>query len=418
MHVNYIVGDYWRTSPIALQINISKPNLAIAENCTTIRSSTGAPNLSIPKTSSFAYILSLDTNRPGLSNCSLEAIEKAFGEPSKGVIIAGTITNPKEVLLFYEASATNGKLKAAKKTLSPSLIAEFNGTAECQDKTIMAVVAHQDDDILFMNPDLNTKIQAGNCVRTVYLTAGDNGAGNSYWQQRRQGAEAAYNTMLGKPDQPWIEKNIQLPNKEYLTIANPSDDTRISLIFASVPDGKPGGEGFDNHAFQTLDGLWEGRTKQIKTVDGISSFDSEKLTDSIATIMKAYQPVEIWGQSSRPGTSDHSDHRATGLFTKKAYTLYSAEQKDSAQIAPLFTYIGYPIRSMPENVFDAERELKLATFMSYAQHDMTICRPSVPCENIGTYIAYISRQYREEPIVNNVSVRQTQCSSDLCRIIN
>ncbi len=39
----------------------------------------------------------------------------------------------------------------------------------------MAVVAHQDDSLLFLSPDLLHDIQAGDCVTTVYVTAGDGG---------------------------------------------------------------------------------------------------------------------------------------------------------------------------------------------------------------------------------------------------
>ena len=35
------------------------------------------------------------------------------------------------------------------------------------------IVAHQDDDLLFMNPDIQTSIAIGHIVKTAYLTAGD-----------------------------------------------------------------------------------------------------------------------------------------------------------------------------------------------------------------------------------------------------
>src|SRR5262245_7566617 len=49
----------------------------------------------------------------------------------------------------------------------------------------MAFVAHEDDDLLFLSPDILHAIQAGDtCVRTVYLTAGDAGNDESYWSGR------------------------------------------------------------------------------------------------------------------------------------------------------------------------------------------------------------------------------------------
>ena len=37
------------------------------------------------------------------------------------------------------------------------------------------IVAHEDDDLLFTNPDELTSIRAGFPVRTVFITAGDAG---------------------------------------------------------------------------------------------------------------------------------------------------------------------------------------------------------------------------------------------------
>ena len=49
------------------------------------------------------------------------------------------------------------------------------------------VVAHPDDDLLFMNPDVQTDITAGRAVRTVYVTSGDGGGPASWWQSRETG---------------------------------------------------------------------------------------------------------------------------------------------------------------------------------------------------------------------------------------
>src|SRR2546429_1230123 len=60
--------------------------------------------------------------------------------------------------------------------------------------SVMAVVAHQDDSLLFLSPDLLHDIQANDCVTTVYLTAGD---GSGAYQTREAGENAAYANMAG-----------------------------------------------------------------------------------------------------------------------------------------------------------------------------------------------------------------------------
>jgi len=85
---------------------------------------------------------------------------------------------------------------------------------------VMQVVAHEDDDILFMNPDLSASVSAGTGVVTVYVTAGEaNGSltGDSrtnYAAQREEGARAAYAAMVKQSNTPqtWIRSIITLPN--------------------------------------------------------------------------------------------------------------------------------------------------------------------------------------------------------------
>src|SRR5690348_13322199 len=63
---------------------------------------------------------------------------------------------------------------------------------------VLNFVAHPDDDLLFLSPDLLRAIQAGGNVRTVYMTAGDGGLhASSYWQDRESGVRAAYAEMAG-----------------------------------------------------------------------------------------------------------------------------------------------------------------------------------------------------------------------------
>src|SRR5437016_13715011 len=62
-------------------------------------------------------------------------------------------------------------------------------------------VAHQDDDILFMNPDILNSVVAGHSQVTVYITAG-NVAENetAYAMEREEGAIAGYQKLLQLAD--------------------------------------------------------------------------------------------------------------------------------------------------------------------------------------------------------------------------
>ena len=64
----------------------------------------------------------------------------------------------------------------------------------------LSIVAHEDDDLIFQNPALLEAIADGDCVRTVYVTAGDAGKAKRYWHEREQGPRAAHAQMAGVAD--------------------------------------------------------------------------------------------------------------------------------------------------------------------------------------------------------------------------
>ena len=55
-----------------------------------------------------------------------------------------------------------------------------------------------------MNPDIASNVEAGGCVRLVYLTASDAGEGDGYMLGRERGVRAAYAYMAHQPDE-WTE---------------------------------------------------------------------------------------------------------------------------------------------------------------------------------------------------------------------
>ena len=51
-----------------------------------------------------------------------------------------------------------------------ALLAPLNArAADCHAGTLVTVVAHLDDDLLFVNPGISDKLQTGWCVTTVHL---------------------------------------------------------------------------------------------------------------------------------------------------------------------------------------------------------------------------------------------------------
>ena len=93
---------------------------------------------------------------------------------------------------------------------APELISPAPASlSECHGVKDLTFVAHLDDDLLFMNPDIASNIQAGACVQVVYLTASDAGEGEGYMLGRERGVRAAYAYMAKQPDL-WKEDMVQV----------------------------------------------------------------------------------------------------------------------------------------------------------------------------------------------------------------
>jgi len=393
-----LIGDYWRVMPIKLQ----SPRLAVTplQDCTTPRnlltSTTWQPDL---KTHSFTYLLSLDTQLAQFPHCSLADITAIYGKPTSSAVVKGTVADPKELLLFYDDGIrplTSQRVNANPDTVVPLALSNFPHRS-CTTSTTMQFVAHEDDDILFMNPDLIHDIQQGSCIRSVYFTAGDAGADNVYWTGRQKGAEAAYDAMLGKVDQVWTERVVQLPGGQFATIANPRADGKISLIFLHLPDGNIEGGGFSATNHESLAKLASGKNATLQTVDKSSSYSSDQLTAALQSLMTTYAPARVRSQSSFVGTDikDHSDHTAVAHFATKAYSQYIATVAPES-IPPISYYLGYPVHQMPENLSHADFSTKAKILMAFGQHDGAVCQTEFDCENRSTYGLYLHRQYTHE----------------------
>jgi LmbE family N-acetylglucosaminyl deacetylase len=397
-HTTTIVGDYWRVLPIKLADSHPKRVTPIPlGDCRTRRtvltSQAWQKDLHGHR---FAYLLSLDKGLTDFPACSLDQITHVYGRPNATELIAGTLANPTELLLFYDQGVTTNLRTTGSNvsTILPITLDELPHTA-CSVPTVMNIVAHEDDDILFMNPDVQQEISVGHCVRTIYITAGDDGQNRGYWLAREQGAEAAYSTMLGS-QQPWVEHVVQLDSQQYVTIANPRGNNQISLIFMRLPDGGLNGNGFGVTHSQSLAALYSGKSKRLETVDKQSNFSSNQLSAALTTLMANYQASTIHTQSSLHGTLyvDHSDHQAAGAFAKRAFDAYAQQQFDGQASLTIKYYVGYPVRQLPVNLTAEEIARKQAVFLKYAKHDGAVCHTAAQCDQTSTYGSYLKRQYQ------------------------
>ncbi len=396
--VSVLVGDYWRVVPTKLVS--SKPlNIMPLSDCTTPRSilssSEWQPNLG---NQSFAYLLSLDKGLTDFPTCSLQQVVTKYGRPNTSLVIEGSVTSPKEVLLFYD-HGTNASAPATTRPEGPATVVpvapEDLPYTTCSVPTIMNFVAHQDDDLLFMNPDTLNAIKAGHCVRTVFITAGDAGFDKFYWVSRQQGSEAAYSKMLGS-NEAWVQRIVRLGDNEFITIANPRGNSKISLIFFNLPDGNQKGEGFKAYHNENIEKLESGAIKKLNAIYGESTYTNDQLIEALTTLMHTYQPTEIRSQSTIPGKeiADHYDHNAVGRYVQKAAERYDMQQFENVIKVPVKFYLGYPARALPENVSGPTLDDKRDIFFAYGKFDAGVCHNREECAHTPTYDNYLKRQYQ------------------------
>ncbi|HUX69868.1 MAG TPA: PIG-L family deacetylase [Cellulomonadaceae bacterium] len=249
----------------------------------------------------------------------------------------------------------------------------------------MQVVAHEDDDLIFQNPDILHDIDAGRCVRTVFVTAGDAAQGEIYWKSRENGSRAAYAHMAGVANT-WTTTDAGVPGRA-VRLQTLIGAPNVSLVFMRLPDGDRTGSGLVVHDRESLMRLWQGAIGSIGAVDGSARYTESGLRSTLAALMTEFAPTTVrtqdWTIPFRHG--DHADHTATALLARQA-------SQDYASAHTLLAYGGYPTWTRLVNVTGVDLRAKESTFLAYASHDRTLCLdPWCPIDVV--YSLRLSRQY-------------------------
>lgn len=245
---------------------------------------------------------------------------------------------------------------------------------------LVQVIAHPDDDILFMNPDLAASIHSGQPTTSIYLTGGESSMPNpaGYAAQRQEGTRAAYAHMAGVPND-WTRQVIPAGNRmvetDHLT-ARPD----LRIVFLNVPeDNNPAAAG-GKHA---LTRLFNGQAAAVNTLVP----DTGTVRDSVAyrradvvnvlvELFARFRPTVVRAQDPQPdsryqsqwgGFHDHPDHVVAARFTQEALQRYTTEHPETR--AALVQYRDYNIADAPINLAEADQARKKDYFAAYLPHD-------------------------------------------------
>ncbi len=250
------------------------------------------------------------------------------------------------------------------------------------ENTVMNIVAHQDDSLLFQSPDLFHDIQNDRCTMTIFVTAGDAGSGEQYWLGREDGVKAAYANMSGVANE-WTVSDAGISGHP-IPVFTLASHPNISMAFLRLPDGGVDGNGLSNPV--SLKKLWEGSITSLTAIDNSSSYSKQDLINTFAALYAQYQPSRINTQNFviSFGDLDHSDHIATGYFSKSAHQLYTTPHT-------IYAYQGYDSVFHAINVFNTDLAAKIGAFFTYTPFDPHACQSYEACT--GSYDDWLERQY-------------------------
>ncbi|MEU7602046.1 PIG-L family deacetylase [Streptomyces sp. NPDC040724] len=262
--------------------------------------------------------------------------------------------------------------------------------------SVVQVVAHPDDDLFFMNPDLSRSLMAGTQVTTAYLTSGESDGRNEagggaakdpeqpadrthYAEARQNGIRSAYAQMAtGDRTSAW--KRTVIPTdgggraELDVLIAKP----QVNLVWLMLREARS--TGGDNP--ESLRGLWDGRIAALDAqltsgtpVKQPFSYTKDQLVQSIAGVLDRYRPTTIRMQDPTPNRygdngryTDHQDHMYGARFVQAATAAYAAQ----VQRRPHFSvqsYLGYHNSTLPHSLDPQTAETKTGYLRTYAWQD-------------------------------------------------
>ena len=265
------------------------------------------------------------------------------------------------------------------------------------------VVAHQDDDLLFMNPDVRDEVRSGRPTVTVFLTSGEAGVadGSRYAADRQAGTRAGYARMAGVPDD-WTGEALSIDRDHQVELYALRARPQVRVVFVDLPEDSDGHADGGRHA---LTRLWQDRTESVRVrtvvptgaqVHRAFGYTRRDVLETLLALFTRYRPTVVRTQDTTPDPAypqwlpwhDHPDHVVAARFTEEAAADYraSAGQPRFA----LVNYRDYNTERAPANLGPDQQRLKVEDFAAYLKHDRL-------ASNRGSYDRWPRRRYYRWP---------------------
>ncbi|MGW7193270.1 PIG-L family deacetylase, partial [Streptomyces sp. NPDC054838] len=262
--------------------------------------------------------------------------------------------------------------------------------------SVVQIVAHPDDDLFFMNPDLSRTLTAGIPVTTVYLTSGEADGRNEaaggaakdpqqpadrahYAEARQNGIRCAYAQMAtGDRTSAWQRTVIPTVGGGHAEVDVLLAHPQINLVWLQLREARS----TTAETPESLRGLWNGEIPALEAqlasgtpVKEPFTYTKDQVVQVISGVLTKYRPTTIRMQDPTPGLekltgkyTDHQDHMYGARFVQAGYAAYARQISDR----PHFTvqnYLGYHTGSLPHALDPQTAETKIGYLKTYAWMD-------------------------------------------------
>ncbi|MCY0937306.1 PIG-L family deacetylase [Streptomyces sp. H34-S4] len=264
--------------------------------------------------------------------------------------------------------------------------------------SVVQIVAHPDDDLYFMNPDISRSLTAGTPLTTLYLTSGEadgrNGAVGGaakdpaqpvdrrhYAEARQNGIRAAYAQMAtGDRTSAWRRTVISTAGGGHAELDVLVAKPHINLVWMQIREARAS----TTDTVDNLRGLWNGRTPTVSPylaaetpVTQPPRYTKDQVIAAISGLLERYKPTTIRMLDPTPGryqdtgkVTDHQDHTFSARFAQAGAASYAARVPLGQR--PRFTvqnYLGYHNGRLPHTLDPQTVQKKVGFLKTYAWSD-------------------------------------------------